>query len=367
MHLIQRMKIWKELKRLEERAREEPSPSTFVDLGQVYINLELADKAIHAAEDGLSLFPDSVELRNLREFARRSLLKSRIKELQGKITRAPQAKLYLELAQLHLDLGDHAAVNTTCEEWSVRFPADVGPWLMLGQARLTNFYRDLGAREGQDAVRCLEHVVRMDAKNAKAHRLLADVLYRIGAVQKAKAHLQVLQTVGQDDIEVQALLRQVATVKDAGGDVAARFHAVEERGALAHPPVTGPATGTTGDDGIGRIRDALAQIADLPGVKKATYIKGSRALVKGEIRDGRDPFLRVVRVVAKAAQRFARRMDIGNANKNVLAGPFGQICICAYGEVVAAVQCDSKAQIDRVLADLQELVAGSLYMAGTNR
>jgi len=161
-------------------------------------------------------------------------------------------------------------------------------------------------------------------------------------------------------------LDESTTLQDAGGDIPALFHAVEERGALANPPATGPAHGAKGDDGIGRIRDALAQIADLPGVKKATYIKGSRALVKGEIRDGRDPFLRVVRVVAKAAQRFARRMDIGNANKNVLAGPFGQICICAYGEVVAAVQCDGKAQIDRVLADLQELVAGSLYMAGAS-
>ena len=63
MHLIQRMKIWKELRRLEQRAKEQPSPSTFVDLGQVYINLGMHDKAERMAADGLALFPKSIELR----------------------------------------------------------------------------------------------------------------------------------------------------------------------------------------------------------------------------------------------------------------------------------------------------------------
>ena len=51
MHLIQRMKIWKELRRLEQRAREAPAPNTFVDLGQVYINLDMHDKARVTAEN----------------------------------------------------------------------------------------------------------------------------------------------------------------------------------------------------------------------------------------------------------------------------------------------------------------------------
>ncbi|HIE70978.1 MAG TPA: tetratricopeptide repeat protein, partial [Planctomycetes bacterium] len=73
MHLIQRMKIWKQLRRLEQRAKEQPSPSTFVDLGQVYINLDLHDKAERMADDGLALFPKSIELRQLLDCARRGL------------------------------------------------------------------------------------------------------------------------------------------------------------------------------------------------------------------------------------------------------------------------------------------------------
>jgi hypothetical protein len=116
------------------------------------------------------------------------------------------------------------------------------------------------------------------------------------------------------------------------------------------------------DDSVVSVRDALGQLAELTCIHKATYIKGSRALVKGDIKDGKDGFLRVVRAVAKAAQRASRRMDIGNFSKGVIDGDFGHICLCCYGEVVAAALCDDAKQVDRVVSELQELVAESLYV-----
>ena len=362
MHLIQRMKIWKELKRLERRAQQEPSPSTFVDLGQVYINLDDATKAMRVAQDGLALFPDSVELLKLRDFANRSRLKTDVAELAVKLQKAPSAKGYRELAGLQLDLGDAAAAHATCDAWSLRFPGDAGPWLVLAQSRLSNFYRDLSAREGEEAVRCLQRVLSVDAANARGHRLFGELAYRIGAIEEAKKHLQAIPA-DPAEPEVQAMLRQLSVAQALGDDVTALLREAEEHGALPNAPAM-PRGGPGREEGMGRIRDALAHIAELAGVRKATYIKGSRALVKGAIRDGKDSFLRVVRVVAKAAHRFARRIDIGNFNKGVIDGPFGHICICSYGEVVAAVQCDQGAATAEILAELQELVAGSLYMAG---
>lgn len=364
MHLIQRMKIWRELRRLEQRVRDEPSPSTYVDLGQVYINLDMCEKALQAAADGLALFPESAELEQLRQFARRSQLRARIQALRDKLNRSPSPKAYRELAGLHLELGDFAAVQATCEECIVRHPNDNGAWLVLAQARLANFYRDLAAREGLEAVRCLQQVLQIDRQNPQAHRLLAEVYYRVGLCNEAKQHLEVLRQSGLDGPELADLMREVAAQVPFQGGLEAAFQAVEQKGALANAPATRKATLPRSEEGISRIRDALAQLADSPGVRKATYIKGSRALVKGDIKDGRDSFLRVARVVAKASQRFARRLDIGNFSKGVLDAPFGHICICSYGEVVAAVQCDRGSAVDAVLAELQELVAGSLYMAG---
>lgn len=366
MHLIQRMKIWRELRRLEQRVRVEPSPSTFVDLGQVYINLDMCEKALQAAADGLALFPDSAELEQLRQFARRSQLRTRIQTLRDKLNRSPSPKAYRELAGLHLELGDFAAVQATCEECIVRHPNDNGAWLVLAQARLANFYRDLAAREGLEAVRCLQQVLQIDRQNPQAHRLLAEVYYRIGLTVEARRHLDVLRANGMDDAELQDLLREVAAQVPFQGGLEAAFQTVEQKGALTNAPATRKAVMPRNEEGISRIRDALAQLAETAGVRKATYIKGSRALVKGDIKDGRDSFLRTARVVAKASQRFTRRLDIGNFSKGVLDGPFGHICICSYGEVVAAVQCDNGTPVEDILADLQELVAGSLYMAGVS-
>jgi len=360
MHLIQRMKIWKDLRRLEQRAREQPSPSTFVDLGQVYINLDMHDKAEGIAEDGLALFPKSPELRQLLDCSRRGLRGRRAADLRAKLTRSPSPKAYRELAQVQVEIGDTAALHATCQEWSTRFPDDAGCWLVLGQARLVNFYRDLAAREGQEAVRCLERAVQMAPDDAQARRLLGELLYRIGAVNTAQTHLQQLQDLEPDDAELDALLQHVASLTDHGGDVDALLDDVEAHGSLCHASLAA-APKAAGDESMARVRDGLTQIADLPGVKKATFIRGSKALVKGAIRDGRDPFLRVVRVVAKAAHRFARRLDIGSANKTVLDGPFGHICICVYGEALAAAQCEASTDLTRIMAELQEIVAGALH------
>jgi tetratricopeptide (TPR) repeat protein len=361
MHLIQRMKIWKELRRLEQRAKEQPSPSTFVDLGQVYINLDLHDKAEHMAEDGIALFPKSIELRQLLDCARRGLRNRRANELRAKLTRSPNPKLFRELAMIHVELGDNNALHQLCQEWSLRFPDDAGCWLVLGQARLTSFYRDLAAREGMEAVQCLERAVGMDPDEAQSRRLLSEVLYRVGAVGEAQKHLQALHELEPDDPELDQLLTHVASLADKGGNLDSLLDEVESHGSLLHPSLKVEPKAASSGQSVASVRAGLASVAELEGVQKATFIRGSKAMVKGAIKDGRDPFLRIVRVSAKAAHRFARRLDIGSAAKTIIEGDYGRICICVYGEALAAAQVTAGADVEAVLAELQEIVAGALH------
>lgn len=362
MHLIQRMKIWKELRRLEQRVREQPSPSTFVDLGQVYINLDLHDKALRLADDGLALFPKSPELRQLADCSRRGQRQKRLAELRTSLLRAPAADLYQELAKLQVEGGDSTGLHETCQEWSQRFPGDAGCWVVLGQARLVNFYRDLSAAEGREAVACLQRAVDMDPSAGAARRLLGEVLYRVGAVRASLAQLEELRRSSPQDAELATLLGHVRSLGDCGSDLQTLLDEVEAHGSLQHPSLA-TVQPAHGDAAMARVRQGLGLVAKLRGVHKATFIRGAKALVKGAIRDGRDPFLRVVRVAAKAAHRFSRRLDIGSANKTVIDGPFGHICICVYGEALAAAQCDTDADVGEVLAELQELVAGALHTA----
>jgi tetratricopeptide (TPR) repeat protein len=367
LKLLQRSKIWRELRRLEQRAKESPSPTTFVDLGQVYINMGVTAEALRVADEGLALFPTSEELRKLRKFAKKSQVNGQIEDLRTRLAKAAHPKLYRELAALYLELGDYAAVEGTCEECVRRFPDDDGVHLILAKGRLATFYRDQSARDGLGAVSSLRRVVELDPGNAKAHRLLGEVLFRIGAASQALHHLELLREMVGDDPEILALHKEVAsTAASAGEDnLEVLFHDVETTGVLAHPPLVRERPQqpirVASEAGIHSIRDALTQIAEVAGVRKAAYIRGSKALVKGEIRDGKDTFLRTVRVVSKSAQRAARKMDIGSFSKGIVEGSFGHICLCCYGEVTAAVLCDPGTNTERVLADLQDLVAGSLY------
>ena len=362
MQLIQRMRIWKELKRLEQRVREEPSPTSFVDLAQVHINLGECDKAVEVAEEGLALFPQSVELQQLRRFAHRSLLRNRIHELRERIAFGPNERLHNELAMILLELGDFAEARQVCEDCLRRFPEDPAARLALAQALLGNYYRDLASSEGAEAIRCLSQVLTREPDSLQARRLLAELLCRLGAPHAARPHLERLVDAGEQVAELQ----QMAGEADPDGcaeDVDRLLAAVESGEiSLQQPRARRKPLGN--DEGLGQIRDALARMVDSGSVTKAAYIRGSKAIARGAIRDGKDPFLRIVRSLAKSGQRFARRLDIGNFSKAVLEGPFGTICICSYGEVVAAIECTLGSDVDALLGQLQELVASSLLQRG---
>lgn len=364
MNLIQKLKIWKELRRLEARVRQTPSPSTFIDLGQVYINLGMHERTLELADEGLALFPQSAELRKLRRFAHKTRLNQRIRELRTGISSNPKPEAYQELAGIYLEIGDLESVQQVCEECLRRFPAETGVLLVLARAWLSTFYRDLSARAGLAAVSHLRQLVRAEPRSEVAHRLLAEVSFRVGADRIARRHVDELYRLEAVDAEVETMRDELG--EPAGeDDLEALFHAVERRGALARAPLfpnnrgaAAPSRRST--DSFERARSALVQVTRLEGVRKAAYIRGSKALVRGDIQDSKDGFLRISRVVARAAQRAARRMDIGSFNKGVVDADGQRICLCSYGEVLAAVACAPNAPTDVILDELQELVAGSL-------
>ena len=356
MNLIQKLKIRQELKRLEARVHESPSPSTFIDLGQVYINLGMLDRTVTLADEGLALFPQSAELRKLRKFAKKNQLSARIAELRTAMTKSPSPHVYSELADVYLELGDMDAVHGLTEECIRRFPQDTGAYLVQARASLTAFYRDLSARAGIAAVESIRKALKIDVRDAKAHKLMADVCYRVGALGTARRHLDELVRLGAADEEVRSM--QAACTEASGDDdLDALFHRAEFKGGLARG--AGGVDGRSGDP-LKSARDALTGIMQIPGVTKAVYIVGAKALVRGDVSGGDDPFLRLVRVMSRAAHRAARRMDIGNFNKGVVDGSFGRICLCSFGDALAAVQCEALSSVEAVLEQLQELVASSL-------
>jgi predicted regulator of Ras-like GTPase activity (Roadblock/LC7/MglB family) len=104
------------------------------------------------------------------------------------------------------------------------------------------------------------------------------------------------------------------------------------------------------------IATGLTRLTAMEGVRKACYIRGSKAMVEGDIRDATDGFLRVARIAAKAGQRVSRRMETGDFKSGTIDGDFGHICVCSSAGVMAAAQCDAGSSVDEVLRGLQTLV-----------
>ena len=237
---------------------------------------------------------------------------------------------------------------------------------MIAREKVRVFYKSLSAGDGRDAVSSLLKVLELDQGSMEAHKLLAEVYFRIGAGRHAREHLDFLLERYPADEDVQRLSQEIRGGGGGPEDPERLFQDAERAGALPNnAPAPEPANkNVASEEAIEGIREGLARLVELDGVSKAAYIRGSKALVKGEIRDGRDPFLKTVRVVAKASQRAARRMDLGNFSKGIVAGQSGYICICSLGDVCAAVQCAKGTRVERLVNDLQELVAGSLYAVG---
>ncbi|MFQ5505473.1 MAG: tetratricopeptide repeat protein [Planctomycetota bacterium] len=351
---------------MEKKAKENPSPSTFVDLAQAYINLGWIDHTLRVAREGLLLFPRSESLQKVHRYALMNQLKHRVQELSQQISRSPTPELYRELAEVYNDMGDLGSLIGTCVECLRRFPNDTQTHLIVADARNQAYYRSLRAQDGRSAMDSLLKVLELDPSNLKAHRLIAHLFFRIGAIRQAREHLELLRDLEKSDEESRRMLNQIADQADNDEEPEILLERVETRGALPNRSISAleKQKVVANEEAISGIREGLSRLVQNEGVCKAAYIRGGKALVKGDIRNGRDPFLKTVRVIAKAAQRAVRRMDLGNFSKGIVEGSFGHICICTFGDVSAAVQCASGTRIDDILSDLQELVAGSLFVAG---
>ena len=287
-------------------------------------------------------------------------------ELRAKITRSPEPDLFHELARVYLDMGDIEALIGTCTECVRHFPNDVESYLCVAEARLQNFYRGLNAIEGQKAVSGLRKVLELQSEHVTARRKLAELFFRLGALAEAQEQLEILRRQDELDEDGRLLLGECKGEHHPVRDLGQLFEDTQDRGGLPNRSSSGlrRERKIASDDAVSSIREGLSRIVELEGVLKAAYIRGSKALVKGNIRSGKDSFLKTVRIVAKASQRVARRMELGNFSKGVIDGDFGHIVICCFGDVSAAVQCGESVSTDRLLADLQELVAGSLFVRG---
>ena len=97
--------------------------------------------------------------------------------------------------------------------------------------------RDLIAKDAILAEAALTKVSRLNGHNLKAHLLLAETYYLVGAMSASRQHLRSVLTIMPTAKEVQAFLRELNLPEDGPTDEFEDLaKAVEEAGAYAYGP-----------------------------------------------------------------------------------------------------------------------------------
>jgi predicted regulator of Ras-like GTPase activity (Roadblock/LC7/MglB family) len=370
-----RLKRWRDLARLRRQARCAPSPSAFGELAERLISLGETDAALGVAEEGLGHFPDSERLSQVRLFAKKGRLTGQLRRLRDDVVRRPTPVVFTQLAAIYRELGQHDDALQTAQDCAERFPLNENPYLIQGEIRLERFLRDFIARDAVLAEAALRRVTRINGHNVKAHLLLAELYWLVGAVSSCRRHLRSVLTITPTARDVQDFVREVgapdAAETDAQEDFEELARSVEEQGAFVHPAERFPnLRGTQGDAPRTRAR------LDVESLKTEVVELGSHQGVRNSIvldKDGepladctdgmgltRKQFAELVTSIAATADDASKRMDTGALVRAEIESPSGNITVARVRNLTIGILYADPLRGDRVWEILQDFVARNL-------
>lgn len=378
MSIGERLKRWRDLARLRAQVRRAPSPSAYGELAERLIAFGETDAALAAAEEGLRSFPDSERLSQVRLFAKKGRLTGQLRKLRDDVVRRPTPVVFTQLAAIYRELGQVDDALQTAQECAERFPLNENPYLIQGEIRLERFLRDLIARDAVLAEQALRRVARINGHNVKAHLLLAELYWLVGATAACRRHLRSVLTITPTARDVQDFVREVGTPDgsepEAQEDFEELARSVEEQGAFAHPAERFPnLRGTQGEAPRQRAR------LDVESLKTEVVALGSHEGVRNSIvldKDGealadstdgmgltRKQFAELVTAIAATADDASRRMDTGALVRAEIESPSGNITVARVRNLTVGILYADPLRGDRVWEILQDFVARNLTSA----
>lgn len=374
MGLFDRLRKSRELARLRRNARREPSPATFGELAERFIALGQTDDALRVAEQGLHVFPNSERLAQVRLFAKKKRLTGQIRRLREDILRRPSPLAYTQLAEIYRELGNDDDALGMASECAERFPLNENPYLIEGEIRLERFLRDQIARDAELAEQALAKVVRLNAHNVKAHTLLAELHYLVGALDTCRAHLRSILTIMPTARDAAEMLGRIDGIADAplpyeGAGLREWAQAVEESGEFAHSPASfpsehphltgGPRRGTTHVDAAGLAAE-IASLAEQPGVRNAVVLDPDDRVLAQHAVDGSlgaTQFAELVAAIRTTSDDASRRMDTGALVRAEIEGPGGNVTVTRIRRNTVALHYAEPLRTDRAWELLQDAIA----------
>jgi len=389
--IFTRVKRIGELKRLRKAATRSPSPETIGALAERYIALGRLEDASGVAARGLERFPASERLAAVCKFAKKQALKSEIARLRRRMAEKPTPSVYSELAEIHRELGNFDVALRICDECIERFPLNENPYLITGEIRLSRFRQDLIHHDGIEAMNQLERVVKLNPQNLKAHLLLAQLYYLVGALGPLGDRLADVIALAPEGRAFEEFRDEIAAGEFARGPVPDEdeepgeagdytiedmIRSVEASHEFRNPPERFPDSRyvdrmvdhTSARLDVVSLRSNLNEIGADPNVLNSLILDRDGEM----LADCSDPdsltraeFSELVNEIRTNAEDASRRMDVGNFRWCTVEGPFGGITISKVKNICIGVKYGPEMKPERAQRMLEEFASRNFTAART--
>jgi tetratricopeptide (TPR) repeat protein len=376
-----------ELGRLRKAAKKRPTPETLGALAERYIALGKLEDASRVAEAGLARFPASERLRKVSTYAKKSRRKAQIAKLRAEMKERPTPSVYSQLADIQRELGNHEDALAICHQCIERFPLNENPYLIIGEIRLTRFISDRIGHDGVEAEQQLQRVVKLNGQNLKAHLLLGQLYFLIGALEPMRDHLEICLAISPGIPEFEDFLRHAEAGRFLSGSahveeddflddeegltVDELIRSVEVERAFRNPPDAFPKNRliNTGNPTAKAVLDVEGLRANLGRIGAGDGIRNAVILDRdGEhLADLSDPdsltrkqFSELVSEIVSTSEDASRRMDVGSFQWCTVEGNFGGVTISRVKNISLGMKFDPGVRPERAHRMLEGFASQNL-------
>ena len=318
----------------KKRLAENPSGRRYAELAQEYALLKDLDRAVKVVEEGIAAFPADAELRRMSAMFKQLALEDRTRALARELESAPRPALWREMCELLLEGGRLARAEEAAAQW-FQTTQDGEAQYYRARARAERFFADRRRDDGRLAYELTDAAEKLMEGDPRPLDLRAQIAARAGAWGEARRDLTRLLEITPGDQALEARFRMAVAMFDGPKTIDQAFREVERSGRLADEPrdrdpkapIVDSAEGDQPMASPSRARPLLQQIARIPGIQAAFYLRGSTALVQGPKGPTAERTARTVREILNVSRSAARRLGLGHAGEVRIEGDHGTLLL----------------------------------------
>jgi tetratricopeptide (TPR) repeat protein len=316
----------------KKRLAENPTARRYAELAQEHALLKDLDRALKVVEEGITAFPADADLRRMSGMFRQLGLEDRTRALARELETAPRPALWREMCEMLLEAGRLARAEDAAAQWFQNTQEGEAQYYRA-RARAERFFADRRRDDGRLAYELADAAEKLMEGDPRALDLRAQIAARAGAWGEARRDLSRLLEINPGDQALEARFRMAVAMFDGPKTIDQAFREVERSGRLADEPrdrdpkapVVDSAESEAPVVAPARARPLLQQIARIPGIQAAFYLRGATALVQGPKGPTAERTARTVREILTVSRSAARRLGLGHAAEIRIEGDHGTL------------------------------------------